>query len=233
MALPKIDLPLFEAELPITGEKIKYRPFTVREEKILLLAQESTDTDQMILSIRQVINNCIQDKDVDKLSLLDIEYLMLMLRSKSIDNNVEFFITDPETSEKVKLQLDLNDVKIMKDEKHSNMIRLNEDYILQMRYPSINEFYSLLKNGSKNNESNYNIMLACMDKLLSSDEVYKFDDFSNKEKDEFTSNLSSDMLLKIKNFFETMPKMRHEIKYKNKNNNEKTFVIEGLQSFFI
>lgn len=233
MALPKIDLPLFETDLPMTGEKIKYRPFTVREEKILLLAQESNDVDQMVLSIRQVINNCIQDKDVDKLSMLDIEYLMILLRSKSIDNNVEFLINDPETKEKVKLSLDLNSVKIMKEDNHSDLIKLNDEYILKMRYPTLNEFASLIKNGVNNNENNYKIMLSCMDQLLSKDEVYRFEDFSEEEKDEFATNLSSEMLLKVKVFFDTMPQMRHEIKYKNKNGNEKTFVIEGLKSFFL
>jgi hypothetical protein len=233
MALPKIELPLFEMTLPMTGEKIKYRPFTVREEKILLLAQESNDIDQVILSVKQVINNCIHEKDVEKMSMLDVEYLMVVLRSRSIDNNVEFFITDPETFEKVKLSLNLDNVKIIKNENHSDMIRLNEDYVLKMRYPTLNEFSSLIKSGVDNNENNYKIMLACMDQLLSKDEVYKFEDFNEKEKDEFALNLSGDILMKIKNFFDTIPQMRHEIKYKNKNNNEKTFVIEGLKSFFL
>lgn len=233
MALPKIELPLFEVDLPMTGKNVKYRPFTVKEEKILLLAQESNDVDQMVLSIRQVINNCLQDANVDKLSMLDVEYLMILLRSKSIDNNVEFFITDPETAEKVKLSLDLNTVKIMKADNHSDMIKLNEDYILKMRYPTLNEFASLIKNGVNNNENNYKIMLACMDQLLSKDEVYRFEEFTDEEKDEFATNLSSEMLLKIKVFFDTMPQLRHEIKYKNKLGNEKTFVIEGLKSFFL
>lgn len=233
MALPKIDLPIFEIELPMSGEKVKYRTFTVKEEKILLLAQEAEDLDQMFLSVKQVVNNCIYGKDVEELPMLDIEYLMILLRSKSVDNNVEFMITDPETEEKVKLSLDLNNIKISRNEKHTNMIRLNEDYVLQMRYPTLEEFASVIKLGINNNENNYKIMISCMDMLLSKDEVFKFKDFSESEKEEFTANLGSEILIKMKDFFETMPQLRHEIKYKNKNGNEKTFVIEGMQSFFI
>jgi hypothetical protein len=233
MALPKIELPLFEAKLPMTGEKVKYRPFTVREEKILLLAQESKEIEQAILAVKQVVNNCVYDVDIDKLSMIDLEYILLVLRSKSVDNNASFSIKDPETGESTRLELDLEDVKVKTYENHSDMIKISDEFIIKMRYPTINEFLALVRDGIDNKETNYNIMISCMDQLLSKDEVYKFKDFSKKEIDEFVDSLGGDVIKKIKHFFSTMPKLRHEIKYKNKNGNEKTFVIEGIETFFI
>jgi hypothetical protein len=117
--LPKIDLPLFELVLPSTGKKIKYRPFTVKEEKILLVAQESDDVEQTILGIKQIINNCLVDINVEKLAMFDLEYILLMLRSKSVDNNIRFGVTDPDTNESIELEIDLNEVKITKDKEHT------------------------------------------------------------------------------------------------------------------
>lgn len=233
MGLPKIDLPLFELELPSNGTKIMYRPFTVKEEKILLLAQETKDINQSILAVKQVVNNCIQGYVVDDMAMFDLEYVLLTLRAKSVDNNVVFGITDPETGESVKLELDLDEVKIIRDESHSNMIKLNDDYILKMRYPTIGEFITLVNGGIRDAETNYKIMIACMDQLLSNDEVYHFKNFTEKEIDEFTENLEGSIIKKIKSFFENMPKLRHEMKYTNSKGNEKTFVIEGMETFFI
>lgn len=232
MALPKIDSALFEMELPSNSVKIKYRQFNVKEEKILLLAQETKDIEQVILAIKQVIGNCVQDYDVDKLATVDLEYLLLILRSKSVDNNVSFSIRDPDTKETVKLEIDINDVKIMRNELHSDMISVNEEYIIKMRYPTINEFLDLTRGGIKNSSTSYNIMVSCMEQLLSKDEVYNFSDFSKEEIDKFVDDLNSDVIAKLKKFFETMPKLRHEVKYKNNQGTEKTFVIEGIETFF-
>jgi hypothetical protein len=233
MALPKIDLPLYQCELPSTGKKIRYRPFTVKEEKILLTAQESKETGQIILAIKQILNNCLPDVDVSQLSVFDIEYMLIQLRSRSVDNMTEFEVTDPETEEKVKLQLNLSDVKIRRDENHTNKIKISDEYALFLRYPTIDQFEALLEKEEQSAEDSYNVMISCLDKLASKDEVYKFSDFPKKEVDEFVESLQGDTIKSIKTFFDTMPKVRHEIPYTNSRGNKKTFVLEGTQTFFI
>jgi hypothetical protein len=233
MPLPKIDLPLYEDVLPSTGEKIKFRPFTLKEEKILLTAQETKETDQILLAIKQVLNNCLINKDVEKMAVFDVEYLLIKLRSKSVDNMVKFEIPDPEDQEKVELELDLSKVKVQKTEGHTNKIKINDEYYLYMRYPTLDEFSELLNNDKNQVDRNYEIMLSCMDKLASKDEVYNFSDFDIKEVEDFIDSLQSEHMKGIKDFFDTLPKVRHEIKYKNKSGKEKVFVIQGTETFFM
>jgi len=139
MALPKIDLPVYQCELPSTGKKIKFVPFTVKEEKILLTAQESGETEQMMISIKQILNNCLVENTIDDLSVFDIEYLLIQLRSKSVDNEIEFEIKDPETDETVKLKLDLGLVKVYRNEAHTNKIKISDQYTLFLKYPTIDQ----------------------------------------------------------------------------------------------
>jgi hypothetical protein len=233
MPLPKIEKPIFELILPSTGEKIKYTTFSVKEEKILLIAQESNDVEQAILAVKQIVNNCIINKNVEDLALFDLEYILLMLRSKSVNNTIEFIIKDPETEERVELSIDLSDVKIEINDEHSKEIRIDEKYVLYMRYPTINEFMDMIKNDGESTEINFKIMVNCMSKLVSEDEVYKFSEFSEEEVSEFLGSLKVDVIRKLKKFFDTMPKLRHEIKYVNSKGSNKTFVIEGMESFFI
>jgi len=232
MALPKIEKPIFELILPSTGETIRYTPFSVKEEKILLIAQESKELEQAILAVTQIVNNCLINKSVEDLAMFDLEYVLLTLRSKSVDNNVKFSVKDPETDEAVELELDLSEIKVTANDKHSKELRINESYILYMRYPTINEFMHMLKKGAKDTETNFKIMVDCMDRLVSQDEVYNFSDFNEEEINDFLDNLESDVIKKLKVFFDTMPKLRHEIKYTNSKGNDKTFVIEGMVKFF-
>lgn len=233
MALPKIDLPISELELPSTGEKVKYRPFTVKEEKILLVAQESNDPEQEIIASKQIVNNCLIDKDVGTLAMFDLEYVLLMLRAKSVDNNIDFGIKDPDTDETVQLTLNIEDVKVIRNDEHTNQVRVNDEYVLFLKYPTIDEFIKIISLDPDDPLVNYFIMVTCLDKLASEDEVYDFNEYTDDQIDEFMENMTSDVLRGIQNFFETTPKLRHEITYKNKNNEEKTFVIEGMRSFFI
>lgn len=233
MALPKIQQALFELTIPSTGKTIKHRLFTVREEKILLLAQESKDPKQALLAMRQVLNNCLVDVDVDTLATFDLEYLLLSIRGKSVDNKIEFTIKDPETFETVKLALDINDVEIVFDPEHSNKIRLNEEYVLFLRYPTIVEFAKMIENGTPTPEANYDLMVACFDQLVSESSVVKFKDSSEEEIAEFANDLDANVIKDLKKFFDTMPKLRHELKYTNKNGKDQTFVIEGMETFFI
>lgn len=233
MALPKIDLPLYELELPSNGKKIKFRPFTVKEEKILLIAQESKDPAQVINSVKQIANNCLIDCTIDDLALFDLEYLIIRIRSKSIDNMVNFEIRDPDTDEKVQLKLDLDMVKVEKTKDHINKIKLSDVYTLFLKYPNIDDLFFLTNETDTSSEKNFKIMISCMDKLVSEDEVYKFADFSQKEIDNFVESLHSDNIKKLKQFFDTMPKIRHEIPYENSEGKNTTFVIQGTQTFFI
>lgn len=233
MTLPKIDLPIFEMTLPSNGKKVKYRPFTVKEEKILLVAQESGEAEQQILGARQIVNNCLIDEDVSNLPMFDLEYILLLLRARSVDNNIQFSIKDPDTEETVLLDLDIDEVKISRDDNHSNEVRINDEYMLYLRYPSIDEFISIINMNPDDPLVNYFIMISCLDKIASEDEVYLFKDYTNEQIDEFMENMSGDVLKGIQMFFETMPKLRHELKYKNKNGDDKTFVIEGMRTFFI
>ena len=232
MALPKIDLPIFETVLPSNKEKIKYRAYTVREEKILLVAQESKDPSQEVMAMKQVVNNCLIDKDVTELSMFDLEYVHLVLRSKSVDNNVNFSITDPDTEEKVEVSLDLENVMITEKEGHNKEIQINDEYMLVLKYPNVDAFVKIVEMSPEDPLVSYFIMINCLDKLASEDEVHYFKDHTEEEIDSFMEGLSGDVIGKIQKFFETMPRLRHEMKYTNKNGDEKTFVIEGMRSFF-
>lgn len=233
MPLPKIDLPLYELVLPSNKKKIRYRPFTVKEEKILLTAQQSKDADQIITAVKQIVNNCLQDYDIDKLALFDLEYLLINIRSRSIDNNVEFEIEDPDTKEQIKLKLDLQNVKVHRDENHTNKIELDETYTLFLKYPNIDSFSEIIDAKELSPEKSYEILISCIDKLASENEVYNFKDFTKKQIDEFVESLHSDVTKKIKTFFDTMPKVRHEMPYVNSKGEHKIFTIQGTQSFFI
>lgn len=231
MALPKIELPLFELEVPSTGKKVKYRPFTIKEEKILLIAQESKDIDQIVLAMKQIITNCVHGVDPEKLATFDMEYFVVNIRSKSVNNIVDFKIRDPDTKEEVPLTMNLDEVKVKFHPNHNNIIQINEDSVLVMRYPTINELGSLFK--SKTKQAMFDIMIACIDKIESGGAVYHTSEYTNEEMIEFVDNLSNNTLNDMQKFFDTLPVLRFERKYKNKNGDEKTFVVEGMETFFI
>lgn len=233
MALPKIDLPIFELELPSTGKKIKYRPFTVKEEKIFLVAQESNDAQQEVLAVRQVVNNCLLDHDVSTMPMFDLEYIMLILRSKSVNNIIEFKINDPETEELLELSLDIETITVEMPAKGVEQVKINEEYSLFLKYPSINEFAKIISMDAGDPLVNYVMMVSCLDKIASDDEVFLFSNYSDKEVQDFVDGLSTEVIKGIQNFFDTMPKLRHEMPYTNKDGNERTFVVEGMRSFFI
>jgi acetone carboxylase gamma subunit len=174
MALPKIDQPLFELEIPSTSKKAKYRPFTVKEEKILMIAQESKDMDQIILSIKQVINNCMPDVDVDTLSVFDLEYIILNIRAKSVNNEISFAFEDEETGEKVETVIDINDVKVQFNDEHSKKIDINDQYYMMMRYPSLEEVRQMQAVEEGSTEQMFATMISCIDTLVdeSSDETF-------------------------------------------------------------
>lgn len=232
MALPKIDIPIQELTLPSSGEKIKYRPFSVKEEKILLVGQESDDPTSQVLAAKQVVNNCLIDKDVSELAMFDLEYVLLYLRARSVNNLINFSVRDEDTAERVDLEIDIDDVKVVHNPEHTNEIAINDDYRLFLKYPTIDEFAQLTTLDQNDPLTDYIMLTSCIDYVASEDEVHYFKEYGREEIDEFMDNLTAKSIKSITAFFETMPKLRHEVSYTNSEGNEKVFVVEGMQTFF-
>jgi len=232
MPLPKIKQPLFEVEIPSTRKKAKYRPFTVKEEKILLIAQESKDIDQVVLAIKQIINNCVVDAKLDDLAMFDLEYLLLKIRAKSVSNEMEFAIKDPDTGEEIKMSVDIDQIEVVRSEGHTNKIDITGDLTLLMKYPKIDQIQTIA--GNKDTQENlFNLMLSCIDSVVEGDEVTKLSDCTEEEIVEFVDGLSSKDVQGLEKFFETMPILKFEKEYTRKDGTKKTFVMEGTDTFFI
>jgi len=234
MGLPKIEHPLFTLEIPSTNEKVQYRPFTVKEEKILLIAQESQDLDQIILAIKQIIGNCFEKIDVDSLSTFDLEYLLLKLRTVSVGNEITLNFVDEETKESVELQIDTNDIEIKKYESHKQLIDVDSNIMIKLAYPKINSLDFLRDELTDEERQNklFDVMMGSIDQVISGEEVYQLKDFSEAEVNDFINSLSSKTIADIKSFFETMPKVRIEKEYKV-GDKKKTFIVEGTETFFM
>ena len=238
MPLPKIATPLYELELPSTGETIQYRPFLVKEEKVLVLALESEDTKQITTAIKTVIKNCIKTRGVkvENLPTFDIEYLFLNIRGKSVGEEIEVSVTCPDDEEtQVSITIDLDEIKVQKSEDHSNKIKVDESIMMEMKYPSLDQF---IKNnfdfseGSAMDQS-FELIASCIDKIYTEDEVWAAADCSKKEIVEFLEQMNSSQFKEIEKFFETMPKLSHTLTIKNPNTKvESEVLLEGLASFF-
>jgi len=232
MPLPKIDQPLFELTVPSTGEKVKFRPFTVKEEKILLIAQESKEQTQVVTSIKQVLGNCLQNYDIDKLAVFDLEYILLNLRSRSVSNELDIKIKDPDTQEEIEVNIDIDNIKIVRGENHKDVIDISDNISLKMKYPSID--YAMKFSADTMSQSEmFDVMVGCIDSVVEGDQVYKLHEFSQQEVNEFLDSLNAEVISKMKDFFDGAPKMRYEHKYTNKDGVEKTFVAEGTETFFL
>ena len=232
MALPKIDIPIMELTLPSNGERLKYRPFTVKEEKILLVAQESDEATSQILAAKQVVNNCLIDTDVADLAMFDLEYVILYIRARSVNNMINFSIRDEDTEERHDLEIDIDKVQLVRDPEHTNEISINDEYTLFLRYPTIDEFARLSTLDPEDPLTDYIMLTSCIDYVASEDEVHYFKDYKQEEIDGFMDSLTAKSVKDITKFFETMPKLRHEVAYTNSAGTEKTFVVEGMQTFF-
>jgi hypothetical protein len=233
MALPKITLPIMELTLPSTGEQIKYRPFTVKEEKILLIAQESGDPTQEILAAKQIVSNCLINRDASNLPMFDLEYILLTLRSASVNNVISFQVRDPDTNEQVPVEIDINKITVQRSEGHTNEVKINDEYTLFLKYPTIEEFIKLTTMDPEDPLTDYFMLCSCIDKVASDDEVHEFKEYDQEAIDSFMDSLSGEVIKSISKFFETMPRLKHEITYTNNEGNEKTFVVEGMRSFFL
>lgn len=232
MGLPKIDQPIFTLTIPSTGKKVKYRPFTVKEEKILLIAKESKDGDQIVEAIKQIISNCVQgDIEVDPMPVFDLEYILVQLRSKSVNNIVSFKIKD--NGQEIPLEVNLDDVQVTRNDNHSNRIPISDDTYIFMKYPNLQQIDNLMKTEKIASEALLDILIACIDKVVVGESVYKMEDETEEDRTNFVNNLPSKTMNSLKQFFETMPKVSQEILYKRKDGTDGKFILSGLQAFFI
>ena len=237
MALPKINTPIYELEIPSTGKKIRYRPFLVKEEKVLIIAMESEDPKQMASAVKDVISNCILSRGikVNELATFDIEYLFLNIRGKSVGEEVEVLVTCPDDkTTRVPVNINLDDIKIQNNKEHSKDIKLDDNLTLRMKYPSMSEF---IKNnfaqGQINVDDTFDLITGCVDQIFSEEESWASSDCTKKELNEFIESLSSKQFKEVEKFFETMPKLSHNIKVKNPETGvESEILLEGLTSFF-
>jgi hypothetical protein len=239
MPLPKINTPTYELELPSNGKKIKYRPFLVREEKILIMALESEDMKQITDAIIQILSDCIQTRGikVSDLSTFDIEYLFLNVRAKSVGETVEVNVTCPDDGETtVQMEIPIDDIKVQKSKDHKNIIKLDDNLSMKLKYPSIDQFVE--NNFETNDETSdvnrsLSMITSCIDMIYDSEESWSAADCSKKELNEFLDQLNTKQFKEIETFFTTMPKLSHTIKVTNPNTKVKSdVVLEGLASFF-
>ena len=235
MPLPKIVTPTYELRLPSTDQLIKYRPFLVKEEKVLLMAMESEDESQMISAVKTILKNCIISKvKVDDLAVFDIEYLFLNIRAKSVGEQIELNITCPDDGETtVPLEINVEDIQIQKSENHSRIIPLNDTISVVMKYPSMEMFVKTNFTASAKTEDVFEIAASCIEQVVEGEDVYETKSFSKKEINDFLDSLDTAQFLLIQKFFETMPKLSHTVKVTNPITNvESDVILEGLASFF-
>tara|TARA_B100001142_G_scaffold72428_1_gene73191 strand:+ start:2165 stop:2884 length:720 start_codon:yes stop_codon:yes gene_type:complete len=238
MPLPTIATPIYELELPSTKKSIKYRPFLVKEEKLLVLALESEDTKQITNAMTAVIKSCILTKGikVETLPTFDIEYLFLNIRGKSVGEEVELNIIAPDDgTTEIPIKINLDDIKVIEDETHTKQIKLDETLMMEMKYPSLDQF--IKNNFDFNNQSNvdqsFELIGTCIDKIYSEDDVWATADFSKEEVTDFLGQMNSLQFKEIEKFFNTMPKLSHTVKVTNPTTKKKSeVVLEGLSSFF-
>ena len=238
MPLPKIATPRYQLELPSTEETITYRPFLVKEEKVLVIALESEDSKQITNAIKTVIQSCIITKGikVEKLPTFDIEYLFLNIRGKSVGEEIEVNIICPDDGKtQVPVMIDLDDIQVQKNEDHKKQIKIDPTIMMEMKYPSLDQFIQNNFDFSDKNamDQSFELIATCIDKIYTEDEVWAAADCSKKEIKEFVESMNSTQFKDIEKFFETMPKLSHSITVTNPNTNvESVVVLEGLSSFF-
>ena len=238
MPLPKIATPTYELELPSTGKPVQFRPFLVKEEKLLVLALESEDTKQITNAIKAVLKSCVLTKGikVETLPTFDIEFLFLNIRAKSVGEVLEVNVICPDDEKtEVNVSINLEDIEVQKNEGHNKQIKLDENLMMEMKYPSLDEF---IKNNfdfgdSPNIDQSFDLISSCIDKIYNEEEVWSTSDCTKKEVKEFLEQMNSLQFKGVEKFFTTMPKLSHSVTFTNpKTGVESTVVLEGLSSFF-
>ncbi len=237
MPLPKISTPSYELVIPSTKKKVKIRPFLVKEEKVLIIAMESNDTKQIANAVKDVLKACILTRGVkvESLATFDIEYLFLNIRGKSVGEEVEVMVTCPDDGEtQVPATINLDEIKVQIDAKHSRDIKLDDDYTLRMKYPSMEEFVKTNFDSTNISvDDTFKLIASCIEQVYSEEESWAGTDCTKKELSEFVESLSSKQFKDVEEFFDTMPKLSHKMTVTNpKTQVESEVNLEGLQSFF-
>tara|TARA_R100000008_G_C3585745_1_gene172123 strand:- start:3091 stop:3801 length:711 start_codon:yes stop_codon:yes gene_type:complete len=235
MALPKLNVPEYNLKLPSSGKNVKYRPFLVKEEKLLYLAMESGEQKDMIDAVKNILTSCTNLRSLKDLATFDIEYLFLKIRTRSVGENVDVNITCPDDNEtQVAVSIPLDDIEITKSPDHKREIKLSDDIIITMGYPSFDMFVKLnLVGDDPGVDQVFEMAAACVETIADSEQVYDCKDSSKKELLAFFDDMNSGQFKKIQTFFETMPKLSHTIKVLNPNTGvENEVTLEGLSSFF-
>jgi hypothetical protein len=237
MPLPKIATPTYELLLPSTKKTIKYRPFLVKEEKLLVLALETEDQKEITNAVKSVIKNCISTRGikVEQLPTFDIEFLFLNIRGKSVGEEVEINIIAPDDGvTEIPVTIGIDEIQVTENPEHNKQIKLDDTLMMEMKYPSLEQF---IKNNFDVNDSNFDqsfeLIATCVAKIYNEEEVWSTDDVTKKEVMEYLEGMNSIQFKQIEKFFETMPKLSHKLKVTNPNTKvESEVVLEGLSSFF-
>ena len=233
MNLPVLNTPTYEMEIPSTGEKIKYRPFLVKEQKLLMMAQESGDEAAQMRTVGEIVKSCTFDKisHPEKLPTFDIEYMFLMTRAQSVGSKIPMTVTCPDDGEtKVDYELNIDEIKVKKIDGHTNVIMLTDEIGITMKYPNLDMVKSFTNIDENITDVSFDMIRDCIENIFDKDQVY--DDMSSKDLQSFIEQMNTDQFEKVSQFFETMPKLTHTIKVTNPNTGvESEVVLEGLQSF--
>ena len=237
MTLPVINVPTYELEIPSTKESIKFRPFRVNEEKILLLALEMSDEDEdaMMRAVKQIIENCtFGEADIDNLALFDLEYLFLRIRAKSVGEIAQIKILSPDDEETyVEVDIPLEEIEVHFDKDHTHDIKLSDDIGVIMKYPQYKDISGNMDPAAGGIETAFNMIKNCVSSVYEGEKIYERIDFNDKDLDVFINSLAAEQFGKLQNFFITMPKLKHVVKFKNpKTKKMNTVTLEGLASFF-
>ena len=235
MALPKLDTPTYELEQPSTGEKIKYRPFLVKEQKVLMMAQESGEDKQIRDALASLVSSCtFQSVDPYEIPMFDIEYFFLRIRGKSSGEKIELNLLCPDDNEtRVKKTINLEEISVNMKVGHTNEINITDKIKMIMRYPTLNDMLDIDVE-KENTEDMFSLIKRCVGEIHHDEKVYNKVDISDKELEEFIDSLTADQFEKITDFFDTMPKVQHSVEVVNPNTKKKgEVVIEGIQNFFV
>ena len=236
MPLPKIVTPSFELTLPSNKKKVKYRPFLVKEEKILILAIESGGMKEITMAIKDVLKNCVLTRGIkiDELPTFDIEYLFLNIRARSIGESIDLLITCPDDGKtQVNTKIYIDEIEVKKSKDHTKDIKIDDTYTMKLKYPSLDQFVDENFNFEKETDNTFSLVASCIEMIFSKEEAWEGKDSTHKELVSFLEQLNSTQFKEVQKFFETMPKLSHEIEVENPETKVKsTVTLEGLASFF-
>ena len=240
MPLPTVATPTYELKLPSSNKKIKYRPFLVKEEKVLIIALESKSQTEITNAVKDVLKQCILTKDVniDALPTFDIEYIFLNIRAKSIGEAIKVRVKCPDDGEtEVPVTVYVDEIKVVKSKEHKTDIVLDDNMTLRMKYPSINQFietnFDTDEDPKESVNKTFKIISECIDQIYTQKDAWDAKDYTSKERVEFVEQLNSKQYKEVEKFFSTMPKLSHKIQITNPNTKKKsTVVLEGLADFF-